>query len=82
MVESAALSKGKKNLRELLLFSQCQSLQRTGKQKSMLPTTFRSYTQGGILTTETPAKSCISNIYFPFNKAPKPGLRVACCCGA
>jgi len=46
-----------------------------------LPPTFRSYTQGGILTTEFPAKSCTSNIYFPVNEAPKPGLRVTAVMG-
>jgi len=82
MVESAALSKGKKNLSELLLFSQYESLQRNGKQKLMLPTTFRSYTQAGILTTKPPAKCCISNIYFHVNEAETPGLRVAAVMGA
>jgi len=45
-----------------------------------LSITFRSYTQGGISTTEFPAKSCTSNIYFPVNEVPKPGLRVTAVC--
>ena len=37
----------------------------------------RSYTQGGIFTTKLPAKNCISIYYVPFNKSPKPDLRIA-----
>ena len=54
-----------------------QTLQRTEKQRLMLPTTFRSYTQGGILTTELPTKCCSSNILFTFYKVSKPDLRIA-----
>jgi hypothetical protein len=45
-----------------------------------MPANGKSYPQGGIFTTELPAKSCYSNIILSVKKVPKPVLRIANVC--
>jgi hypothetical protein len=72
MVESSALSNGKKKLREPTAFQSRPDSSAYRNPKLMMTTTFRSYTQAGSFSPELPMKRCFLFFCFPVHEATNP----------